>query len=158
MKKLYSLFLILTPIENVYAFQQFMSVSIAFVKNHEEMVKKDFASKNFKVKTKAIRTPPPLPTPLPHPPSMINHTLPSLCLELVIIYPWKCWNIKFITNAEAYLEPVNYLQWNFLASLFLPKSSIIDFRLGSKYATVMCNGRYLEVDFGSSNSQNFSGK
>ena len=36
-----------------------MSVSIAFVKNHEEMVKKDFASKNFKVKTKAIRTPPP---------------------------------------------------------------------------------------------------
>ena len=44
---------------------------------------------------------------------------------------------KFITNAEAYLEPVKDLRWNFLAQLFSPKSSIIDFRLGSKDASVM---------------------
>ena len=53
MKKLYSLFLILTPIEKVHAFQQIMSVSITFVKNYDEMAK-DFASRNFKVKAKAI--------------------------------------------------------------------------------------------------------
>ena len=83
MKKLYSLLLILTPIKKVHAFQKFMSVLITFVAiNYEEMLKKDFASKYFlEVNVVVIRT---------NPPSMINHMLPSLFLELVIVYPRKC--------------------------------------------------------------------
>ena len=62
MKKLYSLLLILTPIKKVHAFQKFMSVLTTFVEeNYEEMLKKDFAWKWY--------------------------MLPSLFLELVIIYP-----------------------------------------------------------------------
>ena len=58
MKKLYSLLLILTTIKKVNVFQKFMSVSITFVAvNHEEMLKKDFASKYLlEVKAVAIRT------------------------------------------------------------------------------------------------------
>ena len=80
MKKLYSLLLILTPIKKVHAFQKFMSVLITFIAiNYEETLKKDFASKYFlEVSAEVIRT---------NPPSMINHMLPSLFLELVIIYP-----------------------------------------------------------------------
>ena len=80
MKKLYSLLLIMTPIKKVYAFQKLMSVLMTFVGiNYEEMLKKDFASKNFlEVDVVVIRTNPPL---------MINHMLPSLFHELVIIYP-----------------------------------------------------------------------
>ena len=79
MKKLHSLLLTLTPMKKVNAFQKFMLVSITFVAiNHEEMVKKDFALKCFlEVKAVAIRT---------NPPSIINHTLPSLFLDLVTIY------------------------------------------------------------------------
>ena len=57
-----------------------MSVLITFVAiNYEEMLKKDFASKYFlEVNVVVIRT---------NPPSMINHMLPSLFLELVIFYP-----------------------------------------------------------------------
>ena len=80
MKKLCSLLLILTPIEKVHAFQKFMSVLITFVAtNYEEMLKKDFASKYFlEVNLVVIRT---------KPPSVINNMLPSLFLELVIVYP-----------------------------------------------------------------------
>ena len=80
MKKLYSLLLILTPIKKVHAFQKFMSVLITFVAtNYEEMLKKDFASKYFlEVNLVVIRT---------KPPSVINNMLPSLFLELVIVYP-----------------------------------------------------------------------
>ena len=83
MKRLYSLLLILTPIKKVHAFQKFMSVLITFVAiNCEEMLKKDFALKYFlEVNVVVIRT---------NPPSIINNMLPSLFLELVIIYPWKC--------------------------------------------------------------------
>ena len=79
MKKLYSLLLILTPFKKVHAFQKFMSVLITFVAiNYEEMLKKDFTSKYFlEVNVVVIRT---------NPPSMIN-MLPSLFLELVIVYP-----------------------------------------------------------------------
>ena len=57
-----------------------MSVLITFVAiNYEEMLKKDFASKYFlEVNVVVIRT---------NPPSMINNMLPSLFLELVIVYP-----------------------------------------------------------------------
>ena len=57
-----------------------MSVLITFVAiNYEEMLKKDFASKYFlELNIVVIRT---------NPPSRINHMLPSLFLELVIIYP-----------------------------------------------------------------------
>ena len=57
-----------------------MPMSITFVAiNPEEMLKNDFASKYFlEVKAVAIRI---------NSPSMINHMLPSLFLELVIIYP-----------------------------------------------------------------------
>ena len=60
-----------------------MSVSITSVAiNYEKMLKKDFALKYFlEVNVVVIRT---------NPPSMINHMLPSLFLELVIIYLWKC--------------------------------------------------------------------
>ena len=80
MKKLYSLLLVLTPIKKVHAFQKFMSVLITFVAiNYEEMLKKDFASKYLlEVNVVVIR---------PNPPSMTDHMLPSLVLELVIIYP-----------------------------------------------------------------------
>ena len=59
-----------------------MSVLITFVAiNYKEILEKDFASKYFlEVKVMVIRT---------NPPSMINHMLPSLFLELVIIYPRK---------------------------------------------------------------------
>ena len=77
MKKLYSLLLILTTIKKVHVFQKFMSVLITFVTiNYEEMLKKDFASKYFlEFNIVVIRT---------NHPSMINHMLPSLFLELVI--------------------------------------------------------------------------
>ena len=80
MKKLYSFLLLLTPIKKAHDFQKFMSVLITFVAiNYEEMLKKDFASKYFlEVNVVVIRT---------NPPSMINHMLPSLFLEHVIIYP-----------------------------------------------------------------------
>ena len=80
MKKLYSLLLVLTPIKKVHAFQKFMSVLTTFVAiNYEEMLKKDFASKYlYEVNVVVIR---------PNPPSMIDHMLPSLVLELIIIYP-----------------------------------------------------------------------
>ena len=57
-----------------------MSVMITFVAiNYEEMLKKDFTSKYFlEVNVVVIRT---------NPPSMINNMLPSLFLELVIVYP-----------------------------------------------------------------------
>ena len=50
--------------KKVHALQKFMLVSITFVAiNHEEMLKRDFASKNFfEVKAVAIRLP--LPSPL----------------------------------------------------------------------------------------------
>ena len=78
-RKLYSLLLILTLIKKVHAFQKFMSVLITFVAiNYEEMMKKDFASKYFlEVNVVVIST---------NPPSMI-YMLPSLFLELVIVYP-----------------------------------------------------------------------
>ena len=51
-----------------------MPMSITFVAiNPEEMLKNDFASKYF-LEVKAVA-------------SMINHMLPSLFLELVIIFP-----------------------------------------------------------------------
>ena len=80
MRKLYSLLLILTPIIKVHAFQKFLSVLITFVAiNYEEMLKKDFASKYFlEVNVVVIRT---------NHTSMINSMLPSLFLELVIVYP-----------------------------------------------------------------------
>ena len=79
MKKLSSLLLILTPIIKVHAFQKFMSVPITFVvTNHEETLKRDFASKYFlEVNAAVIRT---------NHLSMINHPLPSLFLVVVIIY------------------------------------------------------------------------
>ena len=57
-----------------------MSVLVTFVAiNYEEMLKKDFASKYFlEVNVVVIRA---------DPLSMITHMLPSLFLELVIIYP-----------------------------------------------------------------------
>ena len=57
-----------------------MSVMITFVAiNYEEMLKKDFTSKYFlEVNVVVIRT---------NLPSMINNMLPSLFLELVIVYP-----------------------------------------------------------------------
>ena len=57
-----------------------MSMLITFVAiNYEEMLNKDFASKYFfEVSVVVIRT---------NLPSMISHMLPSLFLELVIVYP-----------------------------------------------------------------------
>ena len=57
-----------------------LSVSITFVAiNYEKMPKKDVTSKYFlEVNVVVIRT---------NPPSMINNMLPSLFLELVIVYP-----------------------------------------------------------------------
>ena len=83
MKKLYFLLLILTTIKKVDAFQKFVSLLITFVEiNYKEMLKKDLASKYFlEVSAVVIRT---------NPPSMINHMLLSLFLELVIVYPRKC--------------------------------------------------------------------
>ena len=81
MKKSYFLLLILTPIKKVHAFQKFVSVLITFVAiNYEEMLKKDFASKYFLEVNVVVIT---------NPPSMINPMLPSLFLELVIVYPRK---------------------------------------------------------------------
>ena len=42
-----------------------------------------------------------------------------------------------MTNAETYLKPRQISKIELLASPFLPKSSIIDFQLGSKYASEM---------------------
>ena len=80
MKKLYSLLLIFTRIKKVHPFQKFMSVLITFAAiNYEEMLKKYFASKYFfEVTVVVIRI---------NPLSMINHMLPILFLELVIVYP-----------------------------------------------------------------------
>ena len=57
-----------------------MSMLITFVAiNYEEMLNEDFASKYFfEVSVVVIRT---------NLPSMISHMLPSLFLELVIVYP-----------------------------------------------------------------------
>ena len=44
---------------------------------------------------------------------------------------------KLMTNAETYLKPRQISKIELLASPFLPKSSIIDFQLGSKYASEM---------------------
>ena len=58
-----------------------MLVSITFVIDHEEILKKDFAMKDFLTfKGVAITI---------NPPSIINHMSPSLFLELFIIYPRK---------------------------------------------------------------------
>ena len=78
MKKLYSLSVILTPIKRVHAFQNFMSLLITFVAiNYEEILKKDFSWKYFfEVNVMVIRI---------NAPSIINHMLPSLFLELVIV-------------------------------------------------------------------------
>ena len=71
---------------------------------------------------------------------MINRMLASLFLELVIIYQWKCWNRlntseKFITNAEAYLEPRQKSTMELFVLTVFAEKSIIDFRLGCKYAS-----------------------
>ena len=60
-----------------------MLVLIAFAAiNYEEILRKDFASKYFlEVNVVVMRT---------NPPSMIYHMLPSLLLELVIVYLRKC--------------------------------------------------------------------
>ena len=57
-----------------------MSVLITFVAiNSEEILKNDFVLKYFlEVNVVVIRT---------NPPSMINNMLPSLFLELVVVYP-----------------------------------------------------------------------
>ena len=57
-----------------------MSVLITIVAiNYDEILKKDFVSKYFlDMNVVVIRT---------NPPSIINHMLSSLLLELVVIYP-----------------------------------------------------------------------
>ena len=57
-----------------------MSVLVTIVAiNYDEMLKKDFVSKYFlDMNVVVIRT---------NPPSIINHMLSSLLLELVVIYP-----------------------------------------------------------------------
>ena len=44
---------------------------------------------------------------------------------------------KFITNAEAYLEPRQIFTMELFVSTVLARKSVIDFGLGSKYASVM---------------------
>ena len=44
---------------------------------------------------------------------------------------------KFITNAEAYLEPCQIFTMELFVLTVLAKKSVIDFWLGSKYASVM---------------------
>ena len=125
MKKLYSLLLILTPFKKVHAFQKFMSVLITFVAiNYDELLKKDFAWKYFlEVNVVVIRT---------NPPSMINHMLPSLFLELVIFYPWKCWN-----RCRGVFRTRQVSMMGLFGVIVFTKKSFIDFRLGSKYDSVM---------------------
>ena len=60
---------------------------------------------------------------------------------LVIIYPSNCWNKKtlekFITNAEAYLRPRQISTMELFVLTVFAKKSIISFRLGSNYDSVM---------------------
>ena len=132
MKKLYSLLLILTPIKKVHAFQKFMSVLITFVAiNYEEMLKKDFASKYFlEINIVVIRT---------------NLQWLIICCRVI---SWACHvPIKvlkqkntlerFITTAVAYLEPRQISMMKTFGLTTFTKKSIIDFRLGFKYASVM---------------------
>ena len=44
---------------------------------------------------------------------------------------------KYITNAEMYLEPCQKSTMELFVLTVFAKKSIIDFRLGSKYASVM---------------------
>ena len=88
------------------------------------MLKKDFASKYFlEVNVVVIRT---------NPPSMINHMLPSLFLELVIFYPWKCWN-----RCRGVFRTREVSMMGLFGLIVFTKKSFIDFRLGSKYDSVM---------------------
>ena len=131
-KKLYSLLLILTPIKKVHAFQKFTSVLTTIVAtNYEEILKKEILSWVQRIGNN---------TAAPHP-SVINRMLPTLFLKLVIIYPSKCWNRrplgKFITNAEAHLEPRQISAMEVFVLNVFARKSIIDFRLGSKYASLI---------------------
>ena len=53
---------------------------------------------------------------------------------------------KYITNAEMYLEPCQKSTMELFVLTVFAKKSIIDFRLGSKYASVM-KKRYLKLAF-----------
>ena len=53
---------------------------------------------------------------------------------------------KYITNAEMYLEPSQKSTMELFVLTVFAKKSIIDFRLGSKYASVM-KKRYLKLAF-----------
>ena len=44
---------------------------------------------------------------------------------------------KFITNAETYLEPCQISEMELFGLTIFAKTSIIDFRLGSEYVSVM---------------------
>ena len=59
----------------------YVSADTICSKNHEQMLKKDFALKYFLEVSAVV-----ILTNLTSP-SVINHILQSLCLELVIIYP-----------------------------------------------------------------------
>ena len=97
---------------------------------------KDFTSKYFlEVKAVAIRTKLPF-NDYPYIAEFISwayHHLPIKVLK-------QKYNLeKFIPNAEAYLDPckISTMELFGTTELFSPICSIIEFRLGSKYASVM---------------------
>ena len=73
---------------------------------------------------------------------MINHVLLVLTFGLVIIWPMKVLKQnntleKFVTNAETHLEPREISTMELFGLTISPKSTIIDFQLDSKYASVI---------------------
>ena len=134
-KRLDSLLLRVAPIIKVHVFWKFMSLLITFVAiNNEETLKKDFASKYFfEVKTVAIRTKTPLKFI-----SWTCHQLPMKVLKQ------KNPLHKFVTNAEAYLEPSQI----YTMKLFCENSSRLNFfdknlhhRFSPGFSIRLCNGR-----------------
>ena len=72
---------------------------------------------------------------------MINHMAAEFISWACYLLPMKVLKqerFRKIRNwcRESCLEPVKYLWWNFSAELFT-KKSIIDFRVGCEYASVM---------------------
>ena len=133
METLYSLLLILTLIKKVHAFQNFMSVLITFLAiNYEEMLKKDFASKYFlEVNVVIIRTKRPLQW------LIICCRVYFLSLLLYIHQSAETEHQTFMTNAEAYLEPRQISTRERFDLTVFTKKSIVDFRLGFEYTSVM---------------------
>ena len=142
MKKLYSLFLILTPIKKVHAFQTFMPVSVTFVAiNDDQIMKKGFCLEIFSWGKGSVSKNKP-----PRQWLIICCRVYFLSLSSFIHKVLKQKNTleKFITDAEVYLELRQIPTMEFFGLTFFAKKLHRRFLIGFKMH--LCSGRrYLKV-------------